>query len=123
MVSSLASYGGRLARNGANYSLGASGAAWACVAAFTMHYPGGPAKLIFLPGVNFEVGLLVPVLMGADALGVLKNWQHWDHHRHLGGALFGKLYTISGHHLWDRRDKVLHAMGLAGDDIEDLKFP
>ena len=40
MVSSLASYGGRLARNGANYSLGASGAAWACVAAFTMHYPG-----------------------------------------------------------------------------------
>ena len=37
--------------------------------------------------------------------------------------LAGILYTIYGHHLWDRRDKVLHAMGLAGDDIEDLKFP
>ena len=32
----------------------------------------------------------------------------------------GILYTLYGHHLWDRREEVLHAVGLAKDEEEAL---
>jgi len=35
------------------------------------------------------MGTLLPVLMSADALGVLLGWRYLDHLGHLGGALFG----------------------------------
>ncbi len=50
---------------------------------------GASAQFIFLPGVPIQLGTLLPVLMGADALGALLGWRYLDHLGHLGGAIFG----------------------------------
>ena len=50
---------------------------------------GASAQFIFLPGVPIQLGTLLPVLMGADALGALLGWRYLDHFGHLGGAVFG----------------------------------
>ncbi|CAK0743348.1 hypothetical protein CVIRNUC_001463 [Coccomyxa viridis] len=111
MVSSLTSYAGRLRSLKGGHSLGASGAVYACFAAIALLYPAATAQFIFLPGVPIQMGTLLPVLMGTDILGVLLGWRYLDHLGHLGGAAFGLLYTLYGHHLWSRREQVLRAVG------------
>ena len=51
---------------------------------------GASAQFIFLPGVPIQLGTLLPMLMGADALGALLGWRYLDHLGHLGGAAFGR---------------------------------
>ncbi len=68
---------------------------------------------IFLPGIPIRLGDLLPLLMCFDAAGVLLGWRYLDHFGHLGGALFGILYTKYGHRLWEKRDVILTRTGLA----------
>lgn len=67
---------------------------------------------IFLPGVPVRLGDLLPMLISVDVLGASLNWRWLDHWGHLGGALFGILYTQYGHVVWDRREKYLRRLGL-----------
>ncbi len=55
---------------------------------------GASAQFIFLPGVPIQLGTLLPVLMGADALGALLGWRYLDHLGHLGGAVFGGPFCL-----------------------------
>lgn len=43
------------------------------------------------------MGTLLPVLLSADALGVLLGWRYLDHLGHLGGAAFGEQPSLSPH--------------------------
>ena len=58
---------------------------------------GATAQFILLPGVPIQMGTLLPVLMSADALGVLLGWRYLDHLGHLGGAAFGEQPSRSPH--------------------------
>lgn len=55
-----------------------------------MNGAGASAQFIFLPGVPIQMIVLLPVLMSADALGVLLGWRYLDHLGHLGGTAFGE---------------------------------
>ncbi|KAK9825451.1 hypothetical protein WJX81_001933 [Elliptochloris bilobata] len=103
MASSAASLLGRL-RQGSRggWSLGASGAVYACFAASAMLYPDRKAVLIFLPDVPIAMSTLLPCMMGLDALGAILRWRYLDHLGHLGGALFGVAYASFGIGLWER---------------------
>ena len=36
-------------------------------------------------------------------------------------ALAGIVYAMYGHNVWDKRESVLHAVGLANNDKEDFR--
>lgn len=112
MASSLVAYLARLRRATGGRSLGASGAVYACFAATALMHPDAHGAFIFLPGIPIRLGDLLPVLMCLDVTGVVLGWRYLDHWGHLGGALFGILYTKYGHHAWDQRDAILDRVGL-----------
>ncbi len=68
---------------------------------------------IFLPNMPIKLETLLPALMCVDIAGVLLRWKYLDHLGHLGGALFGILYTQWGHRLWENRHKLLTQLGVA----------
>ncbi len=78
--------------------------AWLCAEA--------QGAFIFLPGVPIPLDTLLPMLISVDVLGASLNWRWLDHWGHLGGALFGIVYTQYGYVLWDRREKYLRQLGL-----------
>ncbi|KAK9908859.1 hypothetical protein WJX75_003880 [Coccomyxa subellipsoidea] len=113
VASSLTAYLARLRRGSGGRSLGASGAVYACFAATALMHPDAHGAFIFLPGIPIRLGDLLPLLMCLDMAGALLGWRYLDHFGHLGGALFGILYTKYGHSIWDKRDAILTRTGLA----------
>ncbi|KAI9004231.1 hypothetical protein BC832DRAFT_531793 [Gaertneriomyces semiglobifer] len=88
-------------------SLGASGAVWAVVAGCAAIAPHMPVGIIFLPGLSFTMGELLPVLLGIDLVGLLRGWEVFDHAAHLAGAISGWLYITYGRDWWDRCQREL----------------
>lgn len=64
--------------------------------------PNGKVYLVFLPGQEFEMRQVVPLLIGFDFLGLVLGWRVLDHAAHLGGALYGWLYTNYGYQWWSK---------------------
>ena len=81
--------------------VGASGAIYGVVAAFTVCYPNTPLMLIFLP-IPIKARIFLPVLLGIEVfLGVMQfSWDPIAHWAHIGGALLGGLLA----YVWYRRD-------------------
>ncbi|KAG5456000.1 MAG: hypothetical protein BJ554DRAFT_4377, partial [Olpidium bornovanus] len=50
--------------------LGASGALYSCFALIAMKYPDAQGSIIFLPFIPFSLGMMLPAMVTADALGV-----------------------------------------------------
>ncbi|KAI9100632.1 hypothetical protein DFS34DRAFT_592514 [Phlyctochytrium arcticum] len=90
-------------------SLGASGAVWAIIAGMATILPQLPVSIIFIPGMRFTMGDLVPFLVGVDVAGLACGWQFFDHAAHLGGAAFGYAYTKMGHKWWNEGQLRLDA--------------
>eukprot|EP00884_Botryococcus_braunii_P010344 jgi/Botrbrau1/19310/Bobra.0073s0048.2 len=114
LFSSLASHLGGLlgVRGTVSSSVGASGAIYGCAAATAVLYPDLQAGIIFIPGFHMPLSSLFPLLLGVDVLGVLLRWRLFDHWGHLGGALFGYMYTKYGQTIiWEQRDRIMAALG------------
>ncbi|KAJ3012466.1 hypothetical protein HKX48_006266 [Thoreauomyces humboldtii] len=82
-------------------SLGASGAIWAVLAGCATIFPHLPVGIVFLPGISFTMGDLVPVMVGLDILGLVRGWAMFDHAAHLAGAAVGYLYMTYGRVYWN----------------------
>lgn len=96
--SSLTSHLFKLAIRDYRPSLGASGGVFAFVACSTMLDPHAKVSFIFLPWVPFEAQTLIPFVALFDVIGLIgvltKRWTFgFDHAAHLGGLIFGILYT------------------------------
>ena len=73
------------------------GAVYAMLAAFVTTHPDANLQIIFLPFIDINATLAFGVLLGIDTLGLVLRWSSFGHAAHLGGALFGFLYTQYGH--------------------------
>ncbi|KAI8988497.1 hypothetical protein BDF20DRAFT_814507 [Mycotypha africana] len=83
-------------------SLGASGALYGIVAAYSVIRPDAAIALIFLPMVPIKLGTALPCMMAIDFLGILKRWSNFDHFAHLGGAFLGLGYAFFGQqYIWE----------------------
>lgn len=51
---------------------------------------------------------MVPMLMMLDLFGLVLKWKTFDHAAHLGGAIFGVVYTIYGLPAWNDLQKYLY---------------
>lgn len=95
---SLTSHLFKLAVRDRRPSLGASGAVFALIGASTYLHPHAEVRFIFFPFIPFESQSLLPLVVLFDLAGVYgvisRRW-NWgfDHAAHLGGLLFGLLYT------------------------------
>ncbi|KAI8920861.1 hypothetical protein DFJ77DRAFT_496068 [Powellomyces hirtus] len=87
-------------------SLGASGAIWAILAGCATIFPHLPVGIIFLPGIQFTMGDLVPAMVALDLVGLFRNWLMFDHAAHLAGAAFGYLYITHGRVWWNKLQKA-----------------
>ncbi|SCZ93725.1 BZ3500_MvSof-1268-A1-R1_Chr6-3g08845 [Microbotryum saponariae] len=92
-------------------SLGASGAIWGCFVVTALAFPQvssatvsakASVALIFMPFVPVPIGSACCAMLVVDVLGVIRGWQIFDHVAHLGGALFGLLYYVKGHALFEQ---------------------
>lgn len=87
-------------------SLGASGAIFGLVGACA-HYPELKVSLIFLPIHSIPINQALPIMMGADFLGMILDWRIFDHAAHLGGSLFGySFYKVSQEKIWKNRRQI-----------------
>ena len=111
-ASSLASHLYKSLRLNFTPSLGASGAIFGVVGACA-HYPQLNVSLIFLPIHSVPISQALPVMMGIDLVGLIRNWSMFDHAAHLGGSLFGySFYTVSQDTIWKNRRKILSSIGI-----------
>ncbi|TPX65469.1 hypothetical protein SpCBS45565_g05146 [Spizellomyces sp. 'palustris'] len=95
-------------------SVGASGAIWAILAGCASCLPHIPVGIIFLPGIQFTLGELIPALVGLDVIGLIRGWQFFDHAAHLTGAGVGYMYTEQGRlwwKWWQRKLDEYHRQG------------
>ncbi len=111
-ASSLASHLYKSLRLNFTPSLGASGAIFGVVGGCA-HYPQLKVSLIFLPIHSVPISQALPVMMGIDAVGLVRNWSMFDHAAHLGGSLFGyAFYPFSQDTIWKNRRKILNCVGI-----------
>ncbi|KZT66139.1 rhomboid-domain-containing protein [Daedalea quercina L-15889] len=82
-------------------SLGASGAIYAAVTLTAMAFPEAHVSLIFPPTPPIPIQYGVFGFMAMDLVGVIRGWRIFDHHAHLGGAMFGLWYYAYGPRLWE----------------------
>ncbi|TFY53330.1 hypothetical protein EVJ58_g9510 [Rhodofomes roseus] len=100
-VRSTSTLTGREALASIKPSLGASGAIYAAVTLTAMAFPEVHISLIFPPTPPIPIQYGVFGLMGMDVLGVIRGWRLFDHHAHLGGAMFGLWYYAYGPRVWE----------------------
>lgn len=111
-ASSLASHLYKSLRLNFTPSLGASGAIFGVVGGCA-HYPDLKVSLIFLPIYSVPISQALPVMMGIDAVGLVRNWRMFDHAAHLGGSLFGyACYPLSQDLVWANRKKLLNIFNI-----------
>lgn len=75
------------------YSLGASGAAYACCAVYALLWPRSTVQVNFIP-IPASIAHLAGVCY--DLLGALEGRRGLDHWGHLGGAAFGICFHLCG---------------------------
>ncbi|XP_074535736.1 presenilin-associated rhomboid-like protein, mitochondrial [Halichoeres trimaculatus] len=118
VVSSFVSYVYKISSGRFGPSLGASGAIMTILAAVCTKMPEAKLAIIFLPMFTFTAGNALKAILAMDTAGVLLGWKFFDHAAHLGGALFGIWYILSGHELiWKNREpfvKLWHDLRTRG---------
>ena len=87
-------------------SLGASGAIFGIVGACG-HFPSLKVSLILLPVHSIPISTALPVLMGVDLIGLVKNWSIFDHAAHLSGAAYGYLAFPFSEQIWSNRRLIV----------------
>lgn len=65
--------------------------------------PKSEVGIIFIPGVRFTMDELIPFLILFDVAGLMLKWGSLDHAAHLGGALFGYIYSKYGIPFWSHK--------------------
>lgn len=79
----------KLARGNMAGSLGASGALMAVVTLVVMNNPDSSLYFIFVPFIPIPAKWALTGVVSLDVIGVIRNWQFFDHAGHLGGVAFG----------------------------------
>eukprot|EP01117_Protostelium_nocturnum_P020355 TRINITY_DN9110_c2_g1_i1.p1 TRINITY_DN9110_c2_g1~~TRINITY_DN9110_c2_g1_i1.p1 ORF type:complete len:389 (+),score=149.65 TRINITY_DN9110_c2_g1_i1:135-1169(+) len=97
-TSSFASHMVKLATRDFAGSLGASGSVYALLATVTYFKPSTAFSLIFFPVISFSASSLLPFLVAFESLGLgLGAFRVFhtgmDHAAHLGGLMFGWVYS------------------------------
>ncbi|ORY92450.1 hypothetical protein BCR35DRAFT_297863 [Leucosporidium creatinivorum] len=83
-------------------SLGSSGAIYACLIVTGLAYPEATVSLIFVPFIPIPIGGACAAMVTLDLAGLLRGWRLFDHSAHLGGAIYGLWYYLSGHQLFEQ---------------------
>jgi len=110
VFSSVVSHFAKAAMRTTTPSLGASGAIMAVLGYFCTQHPDSKLAVAFLPQWSFSADSGLKALMAFDAVGLLLRWKLFDHAAHLGGALFGVMWSLWGQqNLWGNRDHVMEA--------------
>ncbi|KAI3386699.1 hypothetical protein SNEBB_010654 [Seison nebaliae] len=86
----------KIIRNSSIPSIGASGAIMAVIGLFCSNYPEALMQIIFLPFFSFKASTAMYSLISIDVLGAMSNWNKLDHFGHLGGILYGIVYSSYG---------------------------
>ncbi|XP_056098939.1 presenilins-associated rhomboid-like protein, mitochondrial [Rhinichthys klamathensis goyatoka] len=108
VISTFVSYVSKTAMGRFGPSLGASGAIMTVLAAVCTKMPEAKLAIIFLPMYTFTAGNALKAIVALDATGLILRWRFFDHAAHLGGALFGIWYILSGHELiWKNREPLV----------------
>ncbi|KAI5694336.1 hypothetical protein M8J76_001708 [Diaphorina citri] len=107
VVASLLSYVHKILVRKPGLSIGASGAIMAVLAHTCITHPDTELGILFVPYVRFSAEHAIQGIMLLDFLGVLFRWRLFDHAAHLGGALFGILYSKYGEQTWAHRAPVV----------------
>ncbi|XP_020514814.2 presenilin-associated rhomboid-like protein, mitochondrial isoform X2 [Labrus bergylta] len=118
VISSFVSYAAKIAMGRCGPSLGASGAIMTILAAVCTQMPESKLGIVFLPMLTFTAGNALKAILVLDLAGVLLRWTLFDHAAHLGGAIFGIWYVLSGHEMiWKNREpfvKLWHDLRTRG---------
>jgi len=92
-------------------SVGASGGLLSMIAILCVLYPDSKLSIAFVDRIiphSFSSQSAVVGLVCFDVLGIILRWQVLDHAAHLGGVIFGMLYTKFGHKTYkEYRQKVI----------------
>ncbi|KAK3763788.1 hypothetical protein RRG08_065751 [Elysia crispata] len=101
----------RLLRRPMSVSVGASGAIMALIGAVCVRYPNAQLSIAFVGEIfphSFSADTGMKCLIAFDLLGLVLGWKFLDHAGHLGGMLFGLLYTKYGSkYVWGNREKIM----------------
>ncbi|XP_061537427.1 presenilin-associated rhomboid-like protein, mitochondrial isoform X2 [Phycodurus eques] len=105
VISTFFSYVSKMASGRFGPSLGASGAIMTILAAVCTKMPEAKLAVVFLPMFTFSAANALKAIVAMDTAGLVLGWRYFDHAAHLGGALFGIWYILSGHeHIWKNRE-------------------
>ncbi|XP_034459529.1 presenilins-associated rhomboid-like protein, mitochondrial isoform X3 [Hippoglossus hippoglossus] len=118
VFSTFFSYAGKIVTGRFGPSLGASGAIMTVLAAVCTKMPEAKLAIIFLPMFTFTAANALKAIVAMDTAGLVLGWRFFDHAAHLGGAVFGIWYILSGHELiWKNREpfvKLWHDLRTGG---------
>ncbi|XP_059164149.1 presenilin-associated rhomboid-like protein, mitochondrial [Physella acuta] len=111
-VSSFASMAcNKLLRRPMVVSLGASGAIMALIGAVCIKFPDARLGIAFISDIfphSFSADTGMKAILVFDIAGLLLGWRFLDHAGHLGGILFGILYTKYGNsRIWGNRERIM----------------
>ena len=86
--------------------LGASGAVLGLIVSACLNNPESRLGIMMIPyTIPAKYGFYC--ILGLDLAGLLLGWKYLDHAGHLGGTLFGVLWTLYGHNLiFDKNNKL-----------------
>ncbi|GFN74084.1 hypothetical protein PoB_000059000 [Plakobranchus ocellatus] len=101
----------RLLRRPMSVSVGASGAIMALIGAVCVKYPNAQLSIAFVSEIfphSFSADTGMKCLIAFDVLGLVLGWRFLDHAGHLGGMLFGLLYTKYGNQIvWGNKETIM----------------
>ncbi|CAL1547810.1 unnamed protein product [Lymnaea stagnalis] len=111
-ISSFASMAcSKLLKRPSAVSVGASGAIMGLIGAVCVTYPNAQLGVAFISEIfphSFSADSGLKAIVAFDVLGLVMGWRFLDHAGHLGGVLFGILYTKYGNQLiWARRETIM----------------
>ncbi|XP_068601567.1 presenilin-associated rhomboid-like protein, mitochondrial [Brachionichthys hirsutus] len=108
VLSSLVSYVWKTASGRLGSSLGASGAVMAVLAAVCTGMPEVKLAIVLLPIFTFSGASALKAIVAMDTAGMVLGWKLFDHAAHLGGAVFGIWYVLSGQEVvWKNRKPLV----------------
>lgn len=101
----------KLLKRPMSVSVGASGAIMALIGAVCVKYPNAQLSIAFVSEIfphSFSASTGMKFIIAFDLLGLVLGWKLLDHAGHLGGMLFGLLYTKYGNqYIWGNREKIM----------------